>query len=155
VQHWFTHESASYVSFDLAGTRQAPACGGDGLESHRVNRCSAALAPAVLIKQKAVPRVVDIIQGSAKVLDQSVADFPCQRVAGGSSGILTGPSRLAGIVLVGSLVERDRSELIDRTSQTSFLGVEQHLDSPVGGLAATVFRLRVHAPNVNHADGFE
>jgi hypothetical protein len=155
VPHWFTQESASDVSFDLARTRQAPACSGDGLEAHRVNRCSAAFAPAVLITPQAVPRVKDILQGSAKVLDQSVADFPCQRVAGGSSGILTGPSRLAGIVLVGSLVERDRSELIDRTTQTLFLGVKQPLDPLVGGLATTVFRLRVHAPNVNQAGGLE
>ena len=97
--------------------------------------------------------MADVIQGSAKVLDQPVADFPCQRVAGGSSGILTGPSRLAGIVLVGPLVERDRSELIDRATQALFLGVQQSLDSPVGGLATTVFRLRVHAPKVNQADG--
>jgi hypothetical protein len=152
VQHWFTQASASDVSFDLAGTRQAPACGGHGIEPHRVDRRSAALADAVTITQQALPRVSDIIESTPKVVDQSVTDFPRKGVTGSASRIFTGPSRPSGIVLVGPLVEGDGSELVDRAIQTSLLGVEQGLDSPVGGLVTGVFGSRVHDPNLNPAN---
>ena len=146
-------ESASDVSFDVAGTRQAPARGRNGLESHRVNRGCAARAQAVLITQQAEPRVADIVQCTAKIVDQSVPDFPRQGVAGGAGCILTGPSRLPAIVLVGPLIECNRSEFIDRAVQTPFLGIEQARDSPLDGVltGSVVFEAGVHDPNVNQA----
>ncbi len=146
-------ESAPDVSLDVAGTRQAPARGRHGLESHRVNRGCASSAQAVLITQHAEPRVANIIQCTTKIVDQSIPDFPRQGVAGGAGRILTGPSLLPCIVLVGPLVECNRSELIDRAIQTPLLGIEQAVDSPLDGvlIGSLVFEARVHDTNLNQA----